>query len=649
MRYNLFLLFFIIGLEQVFSQTSIDEIIEIYSESSQDIDIDFFVDELYTLHENPININSTNLDNLLILPFFTINDIVNIKAYIDLNGFLNSLNELLLINGFTREKITALSIFVYVSPPSLSFFPLDSSLLIKSHSELLLRVQKNISDSNDSKYIGNMCKYYSRYQYKYEDKISFGFTTEKDAGEPFFNGVNNYGFDFYSAYLQLNYLNNLYQVNIGDYSVLWGQGLVAGSSFGNFKSSNTINLGLGARTLGKYSSTDENIFFRGIALKYKPILHLEFIPLYSEKKVDAKINYEGIESLNISGLHRTESELLLKDKASERMMGLRTVWNDMYYQICINYLHYSINPKILESKYIWKKNEFMGSENENISIDYKFTLGRYYFFGESAISKNGGKAHLVGTNYMSENNLQLSVLFRSYDKDYQSIYGSGFGESRNTQNEKGIYIGLEYFPINKLRLNAYYDYFSFAQQAYRMINGGNGNEYLINLDYTLSKAVNIVFRFKAEEMPLDKTIDGFTSAINIYKNSYRLSLVNTLSDRFSLSTRINYINFKHGDLTEDGMQVNLDLKFVSLMNNFKLQTSLAFFNTDSYNTRIYTYENDVPYVFSLPFCYYKGMRAYVNTSYNIGRMISLYIKAGLSYNKVSSNKQDFKCQLRIRI
>lgn len=53
---------------------------------------------------------------------------------------------------------------------------------------------------------------------------------------------------------------------------------------------------------------------------------------------------------------------------------------------------------------------------------------------------------------------------------------------------------------------------------------------------------------------------------------------------------------------------------------------LAWFHTDDFDTRIYTYENNVRFAYSIPFFYGKGIRSYTNLRVNIGRKISLWAK-----------------------
>ena len=95
----------------------------------------------------------------------------------------------------------------------------------------ILEEQKGFTENNDtsaspnSRYLGSPEKIYARYQFKYSNKLSFGITAEKDAGEEFFNGTQKNGFDFYSAHLFFKDFGKIKALAIGDYQVQFGQGL----------------------------------------------------------------------------------------------------------------------------------------------------------------------------------------------------------------------------------------------------------------------------------------------------------------------------------------------------------------------------------------------------------------------------------------
>ena len=53
---------------------------------------------------------------------------------------------------------------------------------------------------------------------------------------------------------------------------------------------------------------------------------------------------------------------------------------------------------------------------------------------------------------------------------------------------------------------------------------------------------------------------------------------------------------------------------------------LQYFETNGYNSRLYAYENDVLYNFSIPVFYDKGYRYYINLNYDLNKQFSFWIK-----------------------
>ena len=62
------------------------------------------------------------------------------------------------------------------------------------------------------------------------------------------------------------------------------------------------------------------------------------------------------------------------------------------------------------------------------------------------------------------------------------------------------------------------------------------------------------------------------------------------------------------------------------MKPFSGNIRLMYFETDDYNSRLYAYENDVLYSFSIPVFYDKGYRYYVNLNYDLGKKLTLWAR-----------------------
>jgi len=93
----------------------------------------------------------------------------------------------------------------------------------------------------------------------------------------------------------------------------------------------------------------------------------------------------------------------------------------------------------------------------------------------------------------------------------------------------------------------------------------------------------------------------------------------------------------------------------------KLYSRFAIFDADTYDSRIYAYENDLLYVFSIPSYYNRGVRTYLMAKYDLGKSVDIWVRWGLwSYQNVDAissgleeiegnQKMDIKLQLKIRL
>jgi hypothetical protein len=75
------------------------------------------------------------------------------------------------------------------------------------------------------------------------------------------------------------------------------------------------------------------------------------------------------------------------------------------------------------------------------------------------------------------------------------------------------------------------------------------------------------------------------------------------------------------------------------------------FNTDAWDSRLYTYENDLLYSFSIPALSGKGTRSYIMAKWEIGDWAELRAKYSLtsliSDKNIIVDKDEIKLQIRI--
>ncbi|MBI5219972.1 MAG: helix-hairpin-helix domain-containing protein [Bacteroidia bacterium] len=658
---------------------SIEDIIEQISSSAESENIDFtsLTEDLNNFARNPINLNDATEEELGKLQFLTDFEIKSILFYIKKNGPMYTLYELQLVYGLTDDKIQMLLPFVICAPKAESGqFPISKAFTNGRHQvftrvEQILEQQKGYAPISDSaymanpnqQYLGSRQKVYLKYKYNYRNKIYWGITAEKDPGENFFNSNKRYrilndaelnkkmnqvkGFDYYAAHLQVNDIKlyrdiiSLRTVCFGDYELQFGQGLTMWSGLGYSKSSSVMNIKKRGYGLKRYSSTNENQFMRGTATTVR-IKDFDITGFYSRKKIDANITSVdssdgealGVSTLQITGLHTIPGEMTDRHAITETVYGSNVVFNQEYYKLGASYVNYTFSAPLETSVKPYNQFDFMGKQNSDLGFNYQFVIKDMNFFGEAAMSQNGGYAFLNGMSVKMAPQVSMCVLHRNYEKDYQSYYGKAFSESGATANENGLYIGAEVYPYKKIKLSGYYDMYKFPWLKYTISAPSSGFDYLAEASYYLSSRVNMSLRFKQEVKP--ENISGQTSDITQLENvdfkKLRYQISYTVFPNLRLKNRIDMVEYKKGNnSTQHGYMISQDIFYTLKRIPLSLVARYGIFDIDTYDARIYVYETDVLYASSVPAFYNRGARTYLMAKYTFFKGLDMWFRIAQTY------------------
>ncbi|MDD5571797.1 MAG: helix-hairpin-helix domain-containing protein [Bacteroidales bacterium] len=677
---GIFILFFSFSI--CFSQEDeIEKRIENTVENTEsDVDYSTLIENLEYFKEQPLNINTASegeLKELFLLNSLQINNLIN---HIKTNGKLISLYELQSIDGF--DNTTIMKILPYIKIDSCFILKLNfKNILSKGENQFLFRSQKiieqqkgftSITDSAykvnpNSRYIGNPFRMYSRYRFKYNNQIDFGITAEKDAGEEFFRGTQKNGFDFYSAHLVFKNIGLIKTIAIGDYQIDFGQGLVLNSGFSVGKSSDAINIIKNPIGIKPYTGVDENVFFRGIAttLKYKKI---KFSALFSNKKLDANIvtvdssdfKPEVFSSLQQNGLHTIPNEISDKDAVNEIVYGTNITYEIKKMSVGITAINSLFSASLQKTLHSYNQFEFNGRNNFIMGSDYNFSFRNFMFSGEIARSENGGIAFLNSAIAAINQQVSFAFLQRNYQRNFQNLYGKAFGANTINANEKGTYSGIILNPLNNFNISAYYDIFSFPWLKYQVDAPSHGYDYFAQLEFIPSKKVNMYFYFKEKSKAMN-IADYYIDYIENYcKQNYRYNISYRISRSLLLKNRAEYVVYKVQNEIKYGYLLSQDITYKSFKDRYSVSFRFALFDADDYDTRIYAYENDVLYSYSLPSYFYKGYRTYINLSYVLNRNLELWLRyarttyanknvIGNGLTEIEGNtKSEIKIQMRMK-
>ncbi len=644
--------------------------------NTEEADYSDLLEALNYFKEHRINLNTAKSEDLRQLNLLTDIQINNLLTHIDKHGKLITIYELQGINGFDLQTINKILPYIKVTDNFASSHFSLKEMFKSGQNTVTIRYSRVLEPqagsssidsaalykSPNSRYIGSPDKLYARYRFTYGTNISWGITGEKDPGELFFKNNQRFkydwyeqslirksydiningepkiiknGFDFYSAHFYLHNIKFIKSLAIGDYQVTFGQGLTAWTSYALGKGSDIISIKKSALGIRPYTSVDENKFMRGAAttIGFKGF---EATGFYSRKHVDANVSdtlengeIAAISSLETTGYHTTPSEIADKHAILQTIFGGNLSYKGRKFNIGLTAVNYKLSHAFNRSLSHYSQFEFSDSANTNAGLNYNFILRNFNFFGEEAISQNGGKAFLNGALISLDSRLSLTILHRYYERNYQNLLSTGFAENTTAANEKGLYIGVVAKPSNVTTLTAFYDRFEFPWLKFQVNAPSHGNDFMAQFNYTPNKKTDMYIRIrqrnKEKNTPSADALIDYLDPVK--QTNYRIDIAYTILPSIKLKNRVELIDYKLGDnKTQKGYLVYQDITFNKLGKPLSATLRYALFQTDSYDARIYAYENDVPGSYSIPAYYYRGSRFYLMLDYNVTRKIEVWLR-----------------------
>jgi hypothetical protein len=625
-------------------EQQIEQVIESVAESDESEITNSVILEDFTKNaERPVNINMASADELEQLNVLDFRQIQNIIGYRQQNGYFVSLYELAAVEGITPEVITSLTPFITFNSQSDSLTytrkGIYQKLMIRAKTSFpVAKGYRMVSENKDAAYPGLPVSLYTRYHLEIPGKFELGFVTDNDAGEEFFKGSNSHGFDYYSGFISWKGRGFLRQVTVGDFLLGFGQGVNYWTGSGLGKSGNVLGIMKSGPIIRPYTSTDENRFFRGIATTFGSGL-FKLMLFYSNKDRDANItlNQETGEryftSLQTSGYHRTSSEVEDERSVNEQIAGGYGELRFHKFRIGALFVYQQFGLPMDAGTSPYKAKSFSGRENFNAGIDYQLALSHIQFFGEAGLSKSMKPGGVQGLVWRVHPQLSLALYYRYFDPGFHTFYGSSLSESSGNRNESGFYTGVMLYPFPGVKFSSYVDIYHFPWLTYSTIAPESGNDYMAQIDITLSDKVSLYLKGKQESKPQKiSSGTGKSADYDEITTKLRIHMEYVLSDNITLRSRFEYAGYSYNGMHENGFLLFQDVVYTP---NPKINLWLRYarFKTDGYNSRIYTYENDLLYSFSIPEFHGNGHRVYLNLKWSPVSRITAYLKTGCTIHE----------------
>ena len=516
-----------------------------------------------------------------------------LQLYIENYGQLYSVYELAAIDGFSDEDMRRLSDQVVVSPPPRPR-PTFRELVWSCKSVLWLRYgqvverQAGYDTSRANHYDGSPAHVQFRYDFSVRQNFGFRIAGEKDAGEQFFRGEQKQGFDHYSGSMYVKNVKWLKYAVIGDYRLNFGQGLVLGSSMMSGKGSGVSAIRRFSEGIRAVATTNEGEFFRGGAFTLG----------------NARWSGSGFAAA-VTESNRTALGGALFYRRARFSLGGQFV--------C--YGEYADSAGVGEK---WRS--LVKPKQWNAGLSYQALLGKTLLFGEAAINEKGKPAVLQAVLLPVTPVFQLAALTRYYATGYQSPMGSSFRSVSDDGGEIGLYLTGHLVLGRKIEADLFCDYYRLLWLSYRTDAPVPGMDAGVALTGRLSRKSTLFIRYQWRSRPKNENEDAYMHRLREQcRHKLRLQWNCEPFSFLKTKTEVSMVFNKGPDQGHwnKGILMYQDLAFNFRKPQLSLHFRVAYFDTDSYEERLFAYENDVYYAFTVGSYYYQGIRGYLMLRYKI--------------------------------
>jgi len=478
---------------------------------------------------------------------------------------------------------------------------------------------------------------------------------EKDQGEKFFSGNPSLP-DFLSAYLVYNGKAVIRRVIVGDFSARFGQGTNINTGIRRGISVTSTGYMSASDEIRPYTSTGENKFFRGVAAEFE-LKNLELYVFFSKNHTDASLgsisgsSNDYIDNLYTAGVHNTPSLLNKKDAVSQSAFGINLSYNlsNLKFGIIWSENRFPV-PVLRTSDDPTKTYDFTGEKNPVSTFYYNCFIKNILFYGELSANDNQKFTAIQGISFRPSDRLSLNFLFRHYSPGFTSFYGNGPGSGSKTTNETGILGNFSYEAAKHLFISGGVEIKSIPWLRYRCSGPTHGVRKEIRVRYLPVENLTLEASYNYRLSMVDNSVTaGIPQQSELISRTVKSSVRYSVSDNLTLGTRVD---FKIAD-PSGGRGALLLQDFIFRFKKYPVSVWVRYclFKTNDWDSRLYTYENDLLYSFSIPALSGEGSRRYLMIKWDIRNIAEIRIKYGmtsvLTNENFVKNTDEIKMQFRV--
>lgn len=401
-----------------------------------------------------------------------------------------------------------------------------------------------------------------RYRFNYQNRVQAGVTAMMAAGDGRLAMGDRWD---YGGYIQLKDIGPMRTIVAGNYQASFGYGLVVGSPFKRGKIAYIQSTATTDEGLKKFSSVGDSYnYFHGVG-------------------ATARVKWA-----DLSAFYSLRQG---KEEAWNHVVGANATarWKKL-----------KVGVTGIEE---FKGDRLKVKGNGAMGANVRYNWGKVDVWGEVAAShtEQWGWGTIMGVRVNPISDLNLLAIYRYYSPEYDNIYANALSSKTRVYNEHGGYLGVEYNRLRNWQLSVFGDVWK------------EGYETMAQADFLSQKDYKMHMRLRAKRK---NEIDTYSARWN---GVWELG-------EWKLKTQVDANMVYAKEKWSYGFSVFQDVEYRFVKVPIVLQFRAQAFDAREWNNRVYMYENDVLYAYSIPFVYGLGGRFWLNARYKINDTFAVYLR-----------------------
>ena len=625
-------------------------------------------EHLNELAQQPLDVNVATLEDLMQIPGLDQNQINDILEYIHRYGRMRSIEELAMIESIDLRLRNYLECFLVAEDEATkpwyrgeqlrqSLRRVRHSLVVTARVPTYYRAGDQRAPSHTymgdnryaGKYLGDPVSHSLRYSLRVGENVTFNLSGGKSAGEPFFGEHNRWGYDRYAFNLRVTHVGRFSQIILGHFRGQFGLGLVLNNNFTLGKQGMLAAVGRRLTAFSPHSSVGDSKHFQGAAAMVSLSDRIQMAAFFSYRNIDATLNADSTISTILTSArnyHRTALEMGKKNNSAMMTTGTHLSYERRRWGVGVSaiysLLNREINPTYSKTgkqnpSQLYRLHYPRGKCFWNFSADYHYRWRELRLNGETAIDKDFHLATINTMTWRTPSNLTLMAVQRYYTYQYNALFGSSFSDGGSVKNESGLYIGARWDITPSIMIEGYTDIAYFPWYKYLVSSSSYSWDNSITGTWNKNSCWSFSLRYRIKMKQRDKTTknetnekkgtEGTKEKALLTKYDHRLRLLAIYNkEKWSLRTQVEGCSLSF-DETKKGYIIAQSASYKPTT-TLEIYANAAWFNTDDYDSRLYSYERGMRYSFGSTSYYGKGIHAALMLKYKPLYRLTLQGKVG---------------------